>query len=43
MYLQAKLKTMYIKISWILKSQLILLYTVSKKRYIKYLAWKRVH
>ena len=31
MYLPAKPKTVYIKMSWILKSQLILFYTVSKQ------------
>ena len=31
MYLQAELKTVYIKISWILKSQLIFFYIVSKQ------------
>ena len=31
MYLQAELKTVKIKISWILKSKLILFYIVSKQ------------
>ena len=31
MYLQAESKTVYIKINWILRSQLISFYTVSKQ------------
>ena len=31
MYLQAKPKTMYVKVSWIHKNQMILFYTVSKQ------------